>query len=240
MTSFDSLFPPGNKRKDVSKMRSDIVGRYACDDADYTHRLHKHFYPRVQNSFIYKLERRLWPVVQEIEDNGFSVDVDYLMGHAARLREEAYHLEQAIYQQASDVIGHSIQFNIHSQQELSDILFGAMGIKPVSFIKKTEIPATDESALRSLANQGHKIAEGILVYRSLMSVIDDIGNGLPKSIIDGRIHTNYLQWGATTGRFSSSNPSMQNVAKEKAWQIRWDDKDIINTSGGSASRVRAR
>ena len=224
MVEFKELFPKGCKHKNPGLLLSSVVGPYACEDADYTLRLHEHYFDRVRTSFIYKLERQLWPVVQGIEDAGFAVDADYFAAKAQELSGEVGKVEASIYEQINAMAGRDISFDLSSNTQLSQVLYDVLNL-PVLARTKTDNPSTDKNALSKLKERGYAVAGDILTFRSMNSSITTLQKTYPGYIREGRIHTDYNQTGATTGRFGSSKPNIQNVSKGKSWYISEDDED---------------
>ena len=229
MVEFKDLFPGNSKLRNAGRLRSDIVGPYACDDVDYTLRLHYHFYPQVRSHPTYRLERRLWPVVQWIEGNGFSVNRNYLSSQASLLKMEADKLEKAIRDSVAYQLGRQIGFNLNSNQDVSDLLYGALQL-PVVSTTKDGSPSTDEATLKKLASQGSRIAEAIALHRSMQNAVTDLGKTLYDMVDEGRIYTEYNQIGASTGRFSSSKPNLQNISKKKVWVMKSGKRNLVDTS----------
>lgn len=225
MVKFEELFPRGTKVFNIGSLPISLVGSYACEDADYTLRLHNKFYDKISASFIYDLESKLWPVIQLIEKTGFAVDREYFAKASKYLMAEAEKVKHIIFDQASVAIGHRVEFKISSPKELAEVIYGMMGI-PVMVKTDGGKPATSEIAFEQLQAK-YPICKNILSYRSMLVNARTMADTLTECIRDdGRIHTQYNQTGATSGRFASSNPNMQNIAKLKKWVI-------INTDGST-------
>jgi DNA polymerase I-like protein with 3'-5' exonuclease and polymerase domains len=144
--------------------------------------------------------------------------MEFLTESAKYLEAAANELEEIIYQQASNALGYEVVFKINSPKDLSDILYNKMNM-PVLLKTETGRPATSELALSKLKDR-YPIVSNILTLRSLRSTVSTLSQTLPKFVRpDGRIHTNYNQTGATSGRFASSEPNMQNQAKKKIWSV---------------------
>lgn len=214
MTEFNDLFPVKRKVKNCAVLPAITVGEYAIEDADYTLRLHNKLYPKVVNKIYYQLEESLWPIAREIERNGFKANVDHFYAEASKLRDRQKELAKEIAKMFRDAgIRHPV--NIDSPAVLADVLYSPdkMGI-PVQVKTKKDKASTDKKALIMLKDE-YPIADKILDYRALTKAISSLEKTLPDSVDpeSGRIYTEYNQIGATTGRFSSSGPNLQNVAK---------------------------
>src|SRR5690606_23236084 len=127
-------------------------------------------------------------------------------------------LEAKIYEQAGS------QFNIGSPKQLGEILFDKLKIGGVKQKKtKTGQYATGEEVLSFLALE-NEIVKEILDWRQLVKLQNTYVTALPQQICErtGRVHTDYMQAVAATGRLSSNNPNLQNIPirTERGRQIR--------------------
>ena len=183
---------------------------YAAEDADITLRLHKALYPRVHAErgldYIYgKIEMPLLPILARIERTGVKLDCDLLRRHSDTLGHEMVELERKAHEAAGQ------PFNLNSPKQLAEILFNQMGLKPK---KKTPggVPSTNEDALQELALD-HPLPRLILDYRALAKLKSTYTDKLPTMVdpVTGRVHTNYSQATAVTGRLSSTDPNLQNI-----------------------------
>jgi DNA polymerase I len=183
---------------------------YSSEDADVTLQLHGALYPRVSKDekldFIYsKIEMPVSGVLLTMERNGVLVDTQMLLRQGNELGQKMLELEQRAYELAGG------QFNLASPKQLCDIFFERMKLKP---IKKTPsgAPSVDEEVLEKLA-EDHPLARTLLDHRSLSKLKSTYTDKLPKMIHpkSGRIHTNYAQAVAVTGRLSSNEPNLQNI-----------------------------
>ncbi|OWY27266.1 DNA polymerase I [Herbaspirillum robiniae] len=183
---------------------------YAAEDADVTLALHHAMWPQIEHDdklrFIYeKIEVPTSVVLQKIERNGVLID-------SARLAQQSNDLGRRmleIEQQAYDLAGQP--FNLNSPKQLGEILFGKLEL-PV--VKKTAsgAPSTDEEVLQKLA-EDYPLPKVLLDYRGLSKLKSTYTDKLPKMInpATGRVHTNYAQAVAVTGRLASNDPNLQNI-----------------------------
>ena len=198
------------------------IKEYAAEDADITLQLKAHFEQILKETDTYKLyhelEMPLINVLASMEHEGIKLDVDFLKSLSQDLTNDIKALEVKIYEAA----GHS--FNIGSPKQLGEILFDQLKIGG-SKIKKTKTGqyATGEEILSSLVN-AHPIVNDILDYRQLIKLQNTYVDALPLQVNSktGRVHTDYLQTVAATGRLSSNNPNLQNIPirTERGRQIR--------------------
>jgi DNA polymerase-1 len=102
-------------------------------------------------------------------------------------------------------------FNLASPKQLGEILFDRMKL-PV--VKKTPsgAPSTDEEVLEKLALD-HPLPKALLEHRGLAKLKSTYTDKLPRMVNarTGRVHTNYAQAVAVTGRLSSNDPNLQNI-----------------------------
>jgi DNA polymerase-1 len=107
-------------------------------------------------------------------------------------------------------------FNFNSSKQLSELLFEDMNLKPVKFTDKKN-PSLDKDALEILSKKHkNKFLHSIVGYRKLQKFHKTYIKSyfkLAKESSTNKLHTNYKLHGTATGRFSSSNPNLQNIPK---------------------------
>jgi DNA polymerase-1 len=203
----------GKKGKGQGTMRDvelEKIKEYAAEDADITLQLYNAFVPllkekKVQTVFD-EVETPLVKVLTNVEFEGVKIDVDFLKEYSVQLEQEAKRSEESVYEQAG------IRFNLSSPQQLGKVLFETLQLDPKARKTKTGQYATGEDVLMKLAHKS-KIVEDILAYRELTKLKSTYVDALPLLINPktGRVHTNYGQAIAVTGRLSSNNPNLQNI-----------------------------
>ncbi len=152
-----------------------------------------------------ELEIPLLKVLAEMELAGIAIDSDIFTKMSRTLSGDLVLLRDDIYKIAGS------QFNLNSPKQLQKILFEDLDL-PI--IKKNKSgPSTDSSVLEELAMRGHDIARLMLEYRELEKMRSTYVDALPKLVNSrtGRIHTQFNQTVAATGRLSSSYPNLQNI-----------------------------
>lgn len=183
---------------------------YAAEDADITLRLHQIFWPRLAENeklcFVYQqIEIPTLKVLQKIERYGVLLDTAKLLAQSADLEKQLNALETQVYALAEQ------PFNINSPKQVGEILFGKLQL-PV--VKKTAsgAPSTDEKVLQKLALD-YPLPKLLLDYRGLAKLKSTYTDKLPRMInpATGRVHTNYAQAVAVTGRLASNDPNLQNI-----------------------------
>jgi len=155
---------------------------------------------------LYELEKKLLPVLRQIEKNGIKLDVKHLAKISRQVGQDLVVLEKKIY----ELVGQ--KFNVNSPQQLSEILFNRLKIS-VKGLKKTpgKVISTAAGELAKLKGQ-HPAIDSVLKYRELAKLKNTYLDALPKLVAaDGRLHTSFDQLGTLTGRLSSKNPNLQNI-----------------------------
>lgn len=184
--------------------------RYAAEDADVTLRLWRILKPRLVAegmSVVYeRLERPLIDVVARMEQRGISVDRQILSRLSGELAQAAAGLEDEIHKLAGR------EFNIGSPKQLGEILFDEMGL-PGGKKTKTGAWQTGVQVLEELAAEGHELPRRIIGWRQLTKLKSTYTDALPGFINadTNRVHTSYSMAATSTGRFSSSDPNLQNI-----------------------------
>ena len=181
---------------------------YAAEDADITLQLYNKFKKRLAeqpsiNKVYTEIEKPLVPVLVNMERTGVLIDRTALEKLSLEFSERLKAHEKTIYALSGE------NFNINSPKQLGEVLFDKMGLS-VGNKKKV---STNVSVMEKLAEQGEPIADEILKYRHLSKLRSTYTEALVQQINHktNRIHTSYNQVGAATGRFSSSDPNLQNI-----------------------------
>lgn len=215
----------GKKGKNQLSMRDvplENIKEYAVEDADITFQLKQHFQPILEKVGTKKLfdeiEIPLVQVLADMEAEGINLDVNFLRNMSVDMQKEIENFEQKIYEIAGE------KFNLASPKQLGDILFDKLKIGGAKQKKtKTGQYATGEEILSYLANE-HEIVRYILEWRQMVKLQSTYIDALPNQVDakTGRVHTDYMQTVAATGRLSSNNPNLQNIPirTERGRQIR--------------------
>ena len=215
----------GKKGKNQRSMRDvelEEIKEYAVEDADVTLQLKEIFTLELDKTGTKKLfeeiEIPLVQVLADMEKEGIRVDVDFLKSLSKTLDDDIKILEANIFETAGE------KFNLASPKQLGDILFEKLKIGGLKQKKtKTGQYATGEEILSYLATE-NPIVKDILDWRQLVKLQNTYVEALPNQVdaITNRIHTDYMQTVAATGRLSSNNPNLQNIPirTERGRQIR--------------------
>lgn len=215
----------GKKGKNQLSMRDvalEDIKEYATEDADITYQLKEHFQPILERVGTKKLfdeiEVPLIQVLADMEREGINLDENFLKSMSVDMQKEIETFENTIYEEAGE------KFNLASPKQLGDILFDKLKIGGAKQKKtKTGQYATGEEVLSYLANE-HQIVKDILEWRQLVKLKSTYVDALPEQVDKKtrRVHTDYMQTVAATGRLSSNNPNLQNIPirTERGRQIR--------------------
>ncbi|WP_053976986.1 DNA polymerase I [Mangrovimonas xylaniphaga] len=220
--SIESLI--GKKGKNQLSMRQVSLEKqteYAVEDADITLQLKEHFAKELgaanTQALFDDIEVPLLRVLAAMELEGINLDQEFLKQLSEALNKDIADLEQKIYTEAGE------EFNIASPKQLGDILFDKLKLVDKPKKTKTGQYATSEDILSYLAKD-HEIIQHILDFRGLSKLKSTYVDALPLQVepSTGRVHTDYMQTVAATGRLSSNNPNLQNIPirTERGRQVR--------------------
>jgi DNA polymerase-1 len=208
--TYDEVTGKGVGRISFEQVAVDKATEYAAEDADITLQLHQALYPQIaadpKLEVIYRrIEMPLLEVLFDMERNGVLLDVKLLGEQSRELGNRMLELETEVYRLAEQ------PFNLNSPKQIQEILFERHKL-PV--VKKTPggAPSTDEDVLQELALD-YPLPKLILDYRGLAKLKSTYTDKLPRMVdpATGRVHTNYAQAVAVTGRLASNDPNLQNI-----------------------------
>jgi DNA polymerase-1 len=208
--SFQDVCGKGASQIGFDEVEIARATEYAAEDADITLRLHQAMWPIVaadtKLTFIYQqIELPTAVVLQKIERNGVLIDPEKLAAQSNELGTRMIEIEK----QAHELAGQP--FNLNSPKQIGEIFFDKLKL-PV--VKKTPSgsPSTDEEVLQKLADD-YPLPKVLLDFRSLSKLKSTYTDKLPKMVNPntGRVHTNYAQAVAVTGRLASNDPNLQNI-----------------------------
>jgi DNA polymerase I len=193
----------------------------ACEQADKVLQLKQPLNQELERKGQWRLlndvEIPLLTVLATMEYEGVSIDEETLKWMSDALRTDSQKVQKEIFKIAGT------EFNIASPKQLGEVLFDKMKLLDKAKKTKTGQYATGEEVLVKLADE-HEIAKKILDFREYEKLRSTYVDALPKMVskFDHRIHTDYRQAVAATGRLSSNNPNLQNIPirTEKGRQIR--------------------
>ncbi len=204
-----SLLGTGKSAITFDRVPLNEAVNYAAEDADITLRLWELLKPQLHSAHVTRvyerLERPLVQVLAQMEMHGIKVDRDTLSRMSNAFAQKMAGLESELY----DLAGH--EFNVQSPAQVGSILFDEMALEGG---KKTKTGqwSTPADVLEDLATE-HEFAARVLDYRQLAKLKSTYTDALQGHINSetGRVHTSYIQSGASTGRLASTDPNLQNI-----------------------------
>ncbi|MBX8589705.1 DNA polymerase I [Pseudomonas cichorii] len=210
-TSFEDIAGKGKKQLTFDQIALEQAGPYAAEDADITLRLHQTLFAKLETEpelsrVLTEIEMPLVPVLAKIEREGPKLNANLLGIQSVELGNTMVELERQAFVLAGE------EFNLGSPTQLGKILYEKLNL-PILGKTPTGKPSTSEDVLVKLSEQGHELPTLLLQYRSISKLKSTYTDSLPGQINPrtGRVHTSYNQAGAATGRFSSSEPNLQNI-----------------------------
>ena len=206
----EQLRGKGVKARGFAELPPDAVLDYAGERTDLALQLADVLVPGLEREGldrVYReLELPLVPILAGLERTGVRVDVQVLSAQATRVDRELNELGAEIYRLAGET------FNINSPKQLADVLFDKLKLPVLKRTGTTRSASTAVDVLEELA-QSHELPRMILDWRSLAKLKGTYIDALPALVNPetGRVHTQFNQAVAATGRLSSSDPNLQNI-----------------------------
>ena len=210
--SYEDLCGKGVKQIPFSQVAVDLATRYSGEDSEMTLEVHRTLWPQLVEPgaeglrAIYEtLEMPVSALLARIERHGVCIDAAVLEAQSRELAARLVELEA----KAHEIAGQP--FNLGSPKQLGEILFGKLGL-PVKKKTASGAPSTDEEVLQELAAD-YPLPAVLLEYRALAKLRSTYTDKLPQMVNPdtGRVHTNYAQAVAVTGRLASNEPNLQNI-----------------------------
>ncbi len=212
MTEIEALIGKGKNQINMADVAIDAAAPYAAADAEICLRL----YPLLKKDLervggmklLEEMEMPLVGVLAAMEMEGIKLDVPFFSEMSVQLETRLAEIEK----QVTELVGKA--FNLNSTQQLSDVLFGRLGLQPPDRTKKTKSGhySTSAAVLENMRGV-HPVVDLILENRELSKLKSTYVDALPAAInpATGRVHTSFNQTGSVTGRLASSNPNLQNI-----------------------------
>ena len=207
---YAALCGKGANQIGFDQVAIDQAAEYSAEDSDLTLRVHQSLFPTIAadaklNCIYSDIEMPAREVLFAMERHGVLIDSGLLQAQSNELGRKLVELEA----KAVEIAGQP--FNLNSPKQLAEILFTQLGL-PV--VKKTPggAPSTDEEVLSELALD-YPLPKALLEYRGLAKLKSTYTDKLPRMVNPhtGRVHTNFSQAVAVTGRLASSDPNLQNI-----------------------------
>ena len=214
MTPYKEVCGAGKSQITFDLVPLDKATHYAAEDADYTLRLYHLLAPQLATEGREKVrklyetvERPLISVLAKMERTGVCINRTQLEKLSLAFADQMADLEKRIHTAAG------VPFNLNSPKQMSEALFDQMGLT----VKGKRPTSTNIKVLEALAEEedekARQTAEDVMAYRQISKLRSTYTEALIGQINPqtGRVHTSYNQAGAATGRFSSSDPNLQNI-----------------------------
>jgi DNA polymerase I-like protein with 3'-5' exonuclease and polymerase domains len=188
-------------------LNPEVFHEYARNDARYTFRLWPKFRREMERqglTRVYELEKAVLPVVLAMEGRGMKLDLSQMSAMRAEVEAETAKIEAEVYEHAG------CRFDLHSPQKVAAILFDKLGV-PSEKITNGGQRSVDKQALEEVRGY-HPAVDATLRFREIDKLASTFLAVLPKfADSEGRIHPEFKQLGAKTGRFSCSDPNVQQI-----------------------------
>ncbi|SIT46710.1 fused DNA polymerase I 5'-_3' exonuclease; 3'-_5' polymerase; 3'-_5' exonuclease [Paraburkholderia ribeironis] len=207
---YEDVAGKGAQQIGFDEVALEKAAEYAAEDADITLRLHQAMYPQVATDkaldYVYRaIEVPTSRVLRKMERTGVLIDAEKLRQQSSEIATRLIQLESEAYVLAGG------EFNLGSPKQIGQIFFEKLEL-PV--VKKTPsgAPSTDEEVLQKLA-EDYPLPKILLEHRGLSKLKSTYTDKLPRMVNaqTGRVHTNYAQAVAVTGRLASNDPNLQNI-----------------------------
>ena len=208
--SYEDMCGKGVHQISFAQVEIERASEYSCEDSEMTLHVHDNLWPQVKANAglldVYqRIEMPAVAILGRIERTGVLIDSARLAAQSQQLAERMVALEQQAYEIAGQ------PFNLGSPKQIGEILFGKLGL-PVKKKTASGAPSTNEEVLAELAAD-YPLPAKLLEHRGLSKLKGTYTDKLPLMVNPqtGRVHTNYAQAVAVTGRLSSNDPNLQNI-----------------------------
>ena len=208
--TYEAMTGKGANQISFTQVDVERAAAYSCEDSDMALHVHQALWPQIEAEpgllRVYRdIEMPTSEILARIEHTGVLIDSAKLAAQSQQLAERMLALETEAYELAGQ------PFNLGSPKQIGEILFGKLGL-PVGRKTASGAPSTDEEVLAELAAD-YPLPAKLLEHRSLSKLKGTYTDKLPLMVnpATGRVHTNYAQAVAVTGRLSSNDPNLQNI-----------------------------
>ena len=206
--SYEDLCGKGAHQIPFAQVDVARAAEYSCEDSEMCLAVHRRLFPRLDDKLRWVYEQIEMPtsaLLCRVERNGVLIDTSMLQQQSHELGQRLVRLESELHELAGQ------PFNIGSPKQIGEILFGKLGL-PVKKKTASGAASTNEDVLQELAAD-YPLPARILDHRSLAKLKSTYTDKLPLMVnpATGRVHTNYAQAVAVTGRLASNDPNLQNI-----------------------------
>ncbi|HSN31952.1 MAG TPA: DNA polymerase I [Ideonella sp.] len=208
--SYEDVCGRGAQQIPFAQVEVARAAEYSCEDSEMCVHVHRTLWPQLEaaprlREVYERIELPVSAVLARIERHGVLIDAALLGRQSRELAERMVALEREAHELAGQ------PFNLGSPKQIGEILFGKLGL-PVKRKTASGTPSTDEGVLDELAAD-YPLPAKLLEHRSLAKLKGTYTDKLPQMVNPdtGRVHTNFAQAVAVTGRLSSNEPNLQNI-----------------------------
>jgi DNA polymerase-1 len=208
--SYEDVCGRGAQQIPFAQVEVGRAAEYACEDSEMCVHVHRTLWPQLEaqpklREVYESIEMPVSALLARVERHGVLIDGALLARQSHQLAERMLALEREAHALAGQ------PFNLGSPKQIGEILFGKLGL-PVKRKTASGAPSTDEDVLVELA-EDYPLPARILEHRGLSKLKGTYTDKLPQMVnpATGRVHTNYAQAVAVTGRLSSNEPNLQNI-----------------------------
>lgn len=228
VVELSELMAPYKLKVDQGHMlKAEEMYEYACQDVDLTLRLFKFFWKEMEwrPDFIYELEIGLIYSIAAMEMRGVKINYEFLKELRVEYNDKINELGGKIIR----ILGVRDSFNLESNEKLGKVILHKYpGMrKKLYYTEKTKAPKMDDDAIKKyivrfdqhLEELGEPLENNFfrlfkerkamfnLQVKYLIPWIERVENNKSTTI-----YTNFNALGTDTGRMSSNDPNMQNIA----------------------------
>lgn len=206
----EDLIGKGKGQLSMRDVKLEKVVEYACEDADLTLQLKSIFENKLKEfgtlDLYWKIEEPLINVLRDMEFQGTKVNTFLLNNYSEVISKKIVELENEIYKLAD------YEFNLNSPKQVGVVLYEKLKLPYKGKKTSTGQYSTDEDKLNEIIHL-HPIVLKLLDYRMFAKLKSTYVDAIPKLVNprDGRVHSNFNQTIAATGRLASNNPNLQNI-----------------------------
>lgn len=208
--SYEDVCGKGASQIPFAQVEVQTATGYSGEDSEMTLQVHQTLWPQLEAEkglrYVYEeIELPVAKILQRIERNGVLIDSELLAAQSRELAERMVALEAEAFELAGQ------PFNMGSPKQIGEILFTKLGL-PITKKTASGAPSTDEEVLEKLA-EDYPLPARLLEHRGLAKLKGTYTDKLPLMVNagTGRVHTNYAQAVAVTGRLASNDPNLQNI-----------------------------
>lgn len=213
MKHFKEICGSGKSRISFADIDKEIAVKYGSEDSEYTLKLFNILYPKlIKDKGLYRIytliEQPLLEVVKDMQINGITIDNIQV----ARIREEC---QKHVFNVLEKIEYLMPNVNLNSPKQLRNHFVDKKRLKPLAFSAKTKQPSVNKEFFEHYETDKRcPEIKALLAYKKYNKILSTFIPALTTGINSNyKIYAQFRQSGTKTGRFSSSNPDMQNIPR---------------------------